>query len=119
MVVINKEYEKRLAIDAYQTLFNLAVAKNDFKSAVKALENKIALLGIFDKNDYESKEGGNKSYIMQTNFILDGKLIEKRQIDISNLQQYDFKQLREISAAIDVPEANMELMEAEIDKLHE
>lgn len=119
MVVINKEYEKRLAIDAYQTLFNLAVAKNDFKSAVKALENKIALLGIFDKNDYESKEGGSKSYIMQTNFILDGKLIEKRQIDISNLQQYDFKQLREISAAIDVPEANMELMEAEIDKLHE
>lgn len=118
LAVINKEYEKRLAIEAYDTIFNLAVAKNDFKSAVKALENKITLMGIFDKNDYDPREGGNKSYIMQTNFILDGKLIEKRQIDISDLQKYDLKELREISAAIDMPEANLELMESEIDKLN-
>lgn len=118
--VINKDYEKKIAVESFDMLFSLAVARNDIKSASEALKQKCLLLGLYEK-DVESPESGSgpKTYNMVIHMKLDDKKVAEKSIDISNLQSLPMKELIEISQAIDIPETDIEEMGKMIDEMND
>jgi hypothetical protein len=119
LVEINKEYEKKLAVDSYDAIFSMAMARGDLKSAIEAMKNKCLLIGINEKSEIDPSGTGAKNYIMTTNIVLDSKVIAQKNINISDIQSMDLNELKELSKAIDTPDASMDYMEAEIEKLDE
>lgn len=113
--VINKDYEKKIAIQNYDAIFSLSLAKGDLKSATEALTKKCVLMGLYDKDEAERIGGGDKSYFMVSNIILDGKKIEEKRIDISNLQDLSIKDLKAIGEMVSTPDVDVELMSEMID----
>lgn len=120
LAVINKDYEKKIAIQNFDALFSLALAKGDIKSAVEALKQKCILIGLYEKDEDQGRMGGgDKSYTMITNVILDGKKIEERKIDISKLQDLSLKDLKAIGEMVDNPEVDVEYMSKMIDEMND
>lgn len=119
LVEINKDYEKRLAIDSYDAIFSIAMAKGDLKSAIEAMKNKCLLIGINEKAELDGSDTGTKNYIMTTNIVLDNKVIAQKNINISDIQSMDLNELKELSKVIDTPDASMEYMQDQIQKLDE
>jgi hypothetical protein len=98
----------------------LALAKGDIKSAVEALKQKCILIGLYEKDEDQGRiGGGDKSYTMITNVILDGKKIEERKIDISKLQDLSLKDLKAIGEMVDNPEVDVEYMSKMIDEMND
>lgn len=117
LAVINKEYEKKIAIQNFDVLFSLALAKGDIKAATEALKQKCILIGLFDKEkEIDRIGGGDKSYFMVTNVILDGKKIDEKRIDISKLQDLSIKDLKAIGEMVSNPDVDVEIMSELIDK---
>lgn len=116
--VINKDYEKKIAVESFDMLFSLAVARNDIKAASEALKQKCLLLGLYEK-DVEGAElgSGSKTYNMVIQMKMNDQKISEKHINISNLQDMDIKQLKELSDAIDIPETDVESMEKLIDEI--
>jgi hypothetical protein len=117
LAVINKDYEKKLAISSFDMLFSLAIARNDLKAASEALKQKCLLMGLYEKDiDAIAAGSGERTYNMVINMSLDGKKVAEKTIDISNLQAMGIKELKEISEAIDMPEADVKVMEKMINE---
>ena len=72
-------------------------------------------MGLYDKDEAERIGGGDKSYFMVTNIMLDGKKIEEKRIDISNLQDLSIKDLKAIGEMVSSPDVDVELMSEMID----
>jgi hypothetical protein len=116
---INVEYERRLSIEAYDTIISLGFAKGDLKSVIEAQKRKDAITGIDKKvNPDELPEAGSgeRKFVLVANFHLDGKAVSHKEIDITNLQDLPLKELKEITRMIDVPEANLDTMAKLIDE---
>lgn len=116
--VINKPYEKKLAMQAYDMILSLALARGDLKSAINAQKRKDQLTQI-DKADNENHaiETGDRKYELSFNMIIDNKLVSTKNIDITNLQNLPIKEVREIASIVDRPEADIETMEKMLDDL--
>ena len=117
-VVINKLYEKKLAIQAYDMILSLALARGDLKSAINAQKRKDQLTQI-DKADDTPLETntGERKYELSINMVLDNKLVTTKNIDITNLQNLPIKEVREIATLVDRPEADIDTMENYLDNL--
>lgn len=111
LAVIDKEYERKIAIQNYDMLFSLALAKGDLKSANEALKQRCILVGLHEKDEKDLLPGGDKTYVMHTNIILDGKVVGEKKIDISNLQNMKLNELKTLGEMVNIPEANLDDME--------
>lgn len=116
--ILNKEYERKLALATYDTIISRALLKDDLRTAREALKDKIMLIGLTEKgDDHGLLSNVPNTYILQTNIVLDGKTLQKRNIDLTRIDQATISELKEISSAIDIPDASIEFMENEINSL--
>lgn len=116
--VINKAYEKKLAMQAYDMILSLALARGDLKSAINAQKRKDQLTQI-DKAENEQPliNSGDRKYELSFNFIVDDQLVSTKNIDITNLQNLPMKEVKEIATLVDRPEADIETMDKMLDDL--
>ncbi len=116
--IINKLYEKKLAIQSYDMILSLALARGDLKSAINAQKRKDQLTQI-DKADTDLIDIniGERKYELSITMLVDKELATSKNIDITNLQKLPMKEVREIATLIDRPEADIQTMEKMIDDL--
>lgn len=118
LCVINKDYERKLAIESFNMIFSLALSIKDIKGATEALKQKLLLMDMYSK-DIEGTERfiSDRNFTMVTNIILDGKKVSEKIIDISDLQNLPLKELKALGEMVDYPEADLETMANLIDDL--
>lgn len=104
---INKEYERTLSIEFYETLATLCQQKGDLSSAIKAKKEADLLKGLYEDDEVTNADTGavHVMHIQVTN--RDGSKVDKI-INLEDITSLPDDIVKEIAHNVDVPDSTPE-----------